>query len=53
MCGTDKPEQEWVEETYEAERRRFCSAHVRAKFEAEPEPCIGETQALCQPLGYC
>jgi len=52
VCGTDAPEQAWVDETYEAQPCRFCSPHCQAKFEAEPEPYAPEIKTLVRPLGY-
>ncbi len=52
VCGGQSPEKEWVDEIYEAEKRRFCSAHCQARFETEPERYVGPTQGLVRPRGY-
>lgn len=50
--GQTQPESAWINQNYEGYRCLFCSDHCRAKFEADPEQFIGETQTLEQPLGY-
>jgi len=51
-CGKDNEEATALEAIYEGEPHHFCSPDCQAKFEADPERYVGETQALCRPPGY-
>ena len=52
VCRRQAVSGEGIDESYEGERLHFCSPECQAKFEADPERYIGETQALNRPLGY-
>lgn len=52
VCGTSKPEKEWVDETYHAQPCRFCSPHCQAKFEDSPQNYVANSDFLRRPLGY-
>jgi hypothetical protein len=52
VCDKQNPDKEWVDDIYEAEKRRFCSLHCQARFETEPEQYVGPTQGLVRPQGY-
>lgn len=53
VCGTDRPQKEWLEEIYEAQNCRLCSPHCQAKLEADPEHYVPDARTLTRPLGYC
>ena len=52
VCGSDVAPGEGIRESYEGTRCVFCSPGCQAKFEADPERYLGETQCLVQPPGY-
>lgn len=52
VCGREVAAEEGIRESYEGRRLCFCSPEDQAKFEADPERYVGETQCLVRPLGY-
>ena len=52
VCGSEVAPGEGVREVYEGRPCCFHSRECQARFEADPERYLGETQDLVRPLGY-
>jgi YHS domain-containing protein len=52
VCGREVAPEAGIRESYEGHRCCFCSPECQARFEADPEQYLGETQCLTQPPGY-